>query len=127
MICPQCRAEIPDGATVCPQCGANIAASPPQGDDRPDPGAKLVEIFSTGDAAMIPVVESVLDGAGIEFFAKGAEAQDLLGFGRMGTSYSDATGPVEFLVREEDEAAARAVLEQLTDPPPEDAEEPARS
>lgn len=93
-------------------------------EERPDPKGKLVEVFSTADAALIPVVESVLAGAGIEYFAKGEEVQDLFGFGRMGTNYSYVTQPVEFLVREEDEAAARAALEPLAEPLPDDAEAP---
>jgi hypothetical protein len=123
MFCPNCRAEYRAGIDRCPACELPLVAAL----DEPAPGepeAKLVKVFQTGEAAMIPVVESVLDSAGIEFLAKGEEVQDLFGFGRLGTNYSFVAGPVEFLVREEDEAAARAVLEQLAEPVPEDAEGP---
>jgi hypothetical protein len=124
MFCPQCRAEYREGVERCPECDLPLVASL----EEPEPGepeAKLVKVFQTGEAAMIPVVESVLDSAGIEFLAKGEEIQDLFGFGRLGTNYSFVAGPVEFLVREEDAATARELLEQIAEPLAEDAENPA--
>ena len=124
MFCPQCRAEYREGVERCPECDLPLVASL----EEPEPGepeAKLVKVFQTGEAAMIPVVESVLDSAGIEFLAKGEEVQDLFGFGRLGTNYSFVAGPVEFLVREEDAATARELLEQIAEPLAEDAENPA--
>ena len=123
MFCPNCRAEYNPGIERCPDCDVPLVAAL----DEPEvgePEGKLVKVFQTGEAAMIPVVESVLDGAGIEFLAKGEEVQDLFGFGRMGTNYSFIAGPVEFLVREEDAPAASELLEALAEPPPEDAEGP---
>ena len=124
MYCPQCRAEYRDGIERCPQCDVALVAALPADAADEQPDAKLVKVYASGEASMIPVVQSLLDSAGIEYLAKGEEAQDLFGWGRLGTSYSYVTGPVEFLVREEDEAAARAVLEELAVAVPEDAEAP---
>ena len=123
MFCPQCRAEYREGVTECPQCGVPLVAELPA-EEAGEPGTKLVRIYATGEAAIIPVVESVLASAGIEYLAKGEEVQDLFGFGRMGTNYSYIAGPVEFMVREEDEAAAREALAGLETPIPEDSEAP---
>jgi hypothetical protein len=124
MYCPQCRAEYREGIERCPQCDVALVAVLPDESGPGEPDAKLVKVYATGEAAMIPVVQSLLESAGIEYLAKGEEAQDLLGFGRLGTNYSYVTGPVEFLVREEDEATARGLLEELAVAIPEDAEAP---
>ena len=124
MFCPNCHGEYREGIERCPECDVPLVArleEPETG----EPDAKLVKVFETGEAAIIPVVESVLGGAGIEFFAKGEEVQDLFGFGRLGTNYSYVAGPVEFLVREEDAATARELLEQIAVPLAEDADNPA--
>jgi len=123
MFCPQCRAEYREGIQECPECGvALVAALAP--DEAGEPDVRLVKVFTTGEASLLPVVHSLLDGAGIEYFAKNEEVQDLFGWGRLGTNYSYVSGPVEFLVREDDEAAARGALEELATATPEDAEGP---
>lgn len=123
MFCPQCRAEYREGVSECPDCAVPLVAELPA-EESGEPEARLVKVYTTGEAAMLPVVHSLLDGAGIEYFAKNEEVQDLFGWGRLGTNYSYISGPVEFLVREEDEAAARGVLEELANAAPEDAEAP---
>ncbi len=125
MFCPNCRAEYREGIRRCPECDLELVDTLPDPDAGAEPDAKLVKIFQTGEAAVIPVVESILGGAGIEFLAKGEEVQDLFGFGRLGTNYSFVAGPVEFLVREADAATARELLQALAEPLPEDVEGPA--
>ena len=69
MFCPSCRGEYREGIERCPECDVPLVAmleEPEAG----EPEAKLVKVFQTGEAAIIPVVESVLGGAGIEFLAK---------------------------------------------------------
>jgi hypothetical protein len=124
MFCPNCRAEYREGIERCPDCEVPLVAELEEAEPG-EPDAKLVKVFQTGEAAIIPVVESVLGGAGIEFLAKGEEVQDLFGLGRLGTNYSYVAGPVEFLVREADAATARELLEQIAVPLAEDAENPA--
>jgi len=52
------------------------------------------------------VAKSLLEGAGLPFFAKNEEVENLM-----------ATGPVELQVRPEHEAEARELLQDLTEPP----------
>ena len=123
MFCPQCRAEYREGIVECPECAVPLVAALAE-DEAGEPDVRLVSVFSTGEADLLPVVHSLLESAGIEYFAKNEGAQDILGFGRLGTNYSYAAGPVDFMVREEDEAAARGALEELATATPEDAEGP---
>ena len=127
MFCPQCRAEYRAGVERCPDCDVALVERLPDEAEAEEPDAKLVKVYATGEAAMIPVVQSLLEAAGIEYMAKGEEAQDLFGWGRLGTSYSYVVGPVEFLVKEEDAETARALIEDMSATVPEDAEGPAPS
>jgi hypothetical protein len=85
--------------------------NPPEPDPQPD--MELVKIYETGNAALIPLVESLLEDAEIEYMTKGEPLQDLFGWGRFGTNVNFVIGPVEFYVRADFEAEARAVLAQL--------------
>jgi hypothetical protein len=74
---------------------------------------ELVAVLATGDAALIALAKSLLEGEHIEYFVKGEGLQDLFGLGRV-TSYSYAMGPAEFWVRADDEARARELLNDLS-------------
>ena len=123
MICPTCRTEYRDGFTRCSDCDGDLIADPgPEG----VPQTRLVKVFETGNAALVPLIESVLADAGIEFMVKGDRLQDLFGWGRFGTNYSLVVGTVQFYVVEEDEAEARQVLETLaSEAPPVEGDGPA--
>lgn len=108
MKCPECRADVPDGATKCTACEAVL--TPATGAD-----AELVEIYRTDDVSLLPVIESVLMGEGIEFLVHGEEGQALFplaefaGPGKLGSSAA-------IRVREEDAERARAALETVASP-----------
>jgi hypothetical protein len=53
---------------------------------------ELVPVLATGDAALIALAKSLLEGEHIEYLLKGEGLQDLFGLGRM-TGYSFAMGP----------------------------------
>ncbi len=72
-------------------------------------------MLSTGDAGLIAVAKSLLEGEEIDFFVKGDGLQDLFGLGRI-TGFSYAMGPAEFWVREPDAGRARELLAGLTPP-----------
>ena len=123
MFCPDCASEYREGYTECSEC--NVALVPalpaplPHLDD-----AELVRIFSTSDAAVIPVVESILNGAGIQFMAKSEQVQDFFALGRLfGPNY--VVGPVEFFVLRDQAEVASQLLGHLSEPPAEDVESPA--
>jgi hypothetical protein len=86
-------------------------------DPLPDPTIELVPIFSTGDAALIAVVKSVLEGEGIDYLVRGEGVQDLFGAGRLSAGFNYITGPAHFMVRREDAERAGELLSALAQPP----------
>ncbi|MGE5245144.1 MAG: putative signal transducing protein [Betaproteobacteria bacterium] len=72
-----------------------------------------VTVLETGDQALLAVAKSLLEDAGIAYFAKGEGMQDLFGLGRFGTGFSPVVGPVELQVAADDAAEARARLMDL--------------
>ena len=78
-----------------------------------DPDAELVKVFEGGNAAILPLIESMLQDANIEFMVKGEVLQDLFGIGRFGMGTNNTIGPVEIWVRKEDEAEARELIGML--------------
>lgn len=113
MFCPSCDSEYVDGYTRCASCDVDLIEAPPT-----EPEIVLVKIHESGNAALIPVIESLLDDGGIEYMAKSEGLQDLFGWGRFGTNLNFTIGPVEFYVRENDAEAAREILATLQDLPP---------
>ncbi|HEX6088356.1 MAG TPA: DUF2007 domain-containing protein [Thermoanaerobaculia bacterium] len=110
MICPQCHCEYREGFTHCVDCDVDLVA-PADDSTAAEPEMKLVKIYEGGNAAVLPLIESLLRDAEIEFMTRGEALQDLFALGRFGTGGgSNAVGPVEFWVREDDEAAARELL-----------------
>jgi hypothetical protein len=92
-------------------------------DPPPDPTIELVPIFSTGDAGLIAIVKSILEGEGIDYLVRGEGVQDLLGAGRLSAGFNYVTGPAEFVVRRADAERAGELLNALSQPeetPPED-------
>jgi len=76
------------------------------------PDMELVRVLATGDAGVIAVAKSLLEGEEIDYFVKGDGLQDLIGLGRI-TGFSFLMGPAEFWVREDDADRARELLEGL--------------
>jgi hypothetical protein len=107
MICPECGSEYREGFTHCSDCDVDLVEPTPA-----EPEIELVKIYEGGNAAVLPLIESVLRDSGIEFMTRGEALQDLFALGRFGTGGgNNAIGPVEFWVRANDEAAARELLE----------------
>jgi Putative prokaryotic signal transducing protein len=79
----------------------------------PDPDIELVPVFETGDAGLIAVVKSILEGEGIDYLVRGEGVQDLFGAGRLTAGFNYITGPAQFLVRSEDKERARELLQDL--------------
>ena len=96
---------------VCPTCDVDTVDRLPG--PEPDPTVEFVLVLSTGDAGMIAVAKSLLEGEAIDFFVRGDGLQDLFGLGRI-TGFSYAMGPAEFWVREADAGRARERLSGLT-------------
>ena len=73
-----------------------------------------VTVLETGDPGLLAVAKSLLEGAGIPYFAKGEALQNLFGAGTFGTGFNVVTGPVELQVAESDAAQAHALLIDLS-------------
>ncbi len=54
---------------MCPDCSVPLSSTKPE----PERGERFVEVLRTADASLLPVVESVLSGAGIRFLVQGGE------------------------------------------------------
>jgi len=106
MKCPQCGAELPEGAAVCPRCGAAVVEQPRPGaaraadDDEPD----FVTVLETADPAELAVAQSLLDAEGIDCRADGYGTDDVIGLDQL-------TGLIRLQVAPQDAEAARALLE----------------
>lgn len=96
---------------VCPACDVDTVDRLPGPEPTPDAG--LVRVLATGDAGVIAIAKSLLEGQEIDYFVRGEGLQDLFGLGRI-TAYSFAMGPAEFWVREDDADRARTLLKDLT-------------
>jgi putative signal transducing protein len=72
-----------------------------------DVGKAPVTVLESSDPAVLAVAESLLEEAGIEFFAKGEEIQDLFG---------GILGAVQLQVAAADADEATAVLRELKSP-----------
>jgi len=76
---------------------------------------KLVTVFATGNHGVIALAKSMLDDAGIEYYAKNERTEDLIGFGVIGTGYNPVIGPIELQVLEENAEEAMKLLKDLSE------------
>ena len=85
MFCPDCGAEYRPEFTECAECGVRLVDALPA-EEGPDPDSKIVAVFRTGDPMLLPIVKSLLESAGIEYFVQGEEALGLWPVGSTGSS-----------------------------------------
>jgi hypothetical protein len=107
MICPECDSEYREGFTHCNDCDVDLVAfvEPIEG----EPDAQLTKVWSGTNPAILPVVESLLDEAGIPFMKRGESVQDFFAGGRL-LGLNPVAGPVEFWVRSEHAEQAAELL-----------------
>jgi hypothetical protein len=110
MFCPQCQTEYRPGFTECPDCSVSLVDEL-QPEPEPTPEGEFVKVYETADATLIPVVQSLLGGAGIQVLTKGESVLDLFAFGRLGGM--NVVGPAMFFVHPTNAEAARVVLAEL--------------
>lgn len=107
MICPECGSEYREGFAHCNDCDVDLV-EPIEG----EPEVELVKVYAGMNPAILPVVESLLDEAEIEFMKRGESLQDLFAGGRM-LGNNPVIGPVEFWVRSENAAQAQELLADI--------------
>jgi hypothetical protein len=109
MFCPDCGAEYRPEIRECADCGVPLVpALPPE--QVPEPDAKIVPVFRTTDATVLPIVTSLLESAGIEYYVQGEEALGLIPVGAMGSAVSRASLGAIVHVHDEDAASVREML-----------------
>ncbi len=64
----------------------------------------MVSVFKTGNMAIVAVIKSILDEAGIKYMAKGDNMQGVIPINAF---------PVEFMVMPEDEVYAKELLSEV--------------
>jgi hypothetical protein len=109
MFCPDCGAEYRPEITECAECQVRLVSSLPA-EEAPTPDAKIVPVFRTTDAMMLPIVTSLIESAGIEYFVQGEEALGLIPVGSAGSAVSRASLGAIVHVHEEDAASVREIL-----------------
>ena len=67
---------------------------------------KLATVLTTSNRTSIATAKSLLESAGIKYYAKGEDVQSLIGFGAI-------DGVPEIQVAEEDAEEAREILKDL--------------
>jgi hypothetical protein len=119
--------EYRAGIYICPKCGTKLV------DERPgfadayraeddEPGATLeyqefVAVLRIHNTAVIPVVKSVLQSAGIRHFVKNERTHDLMGYPRLSPGgYNPILGAPEVLVEPERADEAREILAGVQEP-----------
>jgi hypothetical protein len=103
MICPECGSEYREGFTHCNDCDVDLVE--PLAEEAGEPDVDLVSVYKSGNPALLPIVESLLRDAQIEFMTTGQSVQALQG--AIGISF---VVPVEFWVRSESADQARELL-----------------
>ncbi len=112
MNCPQCAAEVPEDAHRCGNCGVDLG-------DRPPVAEGWVRVFETSQADLIPVIESLLEGAEIPYNTEGGAMMNLYPSDFLGGVFRPSA-EVKFRVPAAYAEEARALLE----PSPEADENP---
>lgn len=101
MFCPKCKAEYKEGAKQCYDCDVPLVeVLPPEREVRDLEYVSIIETFNWSDIAMI---ESVLEGSGIDYFIQGEPALAVVQY----------VEPVVVLVVKEQVEEAKALLKDL--------------
>ena len=114
LFCPECGAEYRQGVTECSDCEVPLGDRPPPEPPHPEPD--LVEVTKTSDPALLPVLVSVLESAGIEPVVEGDEIMGVLPVGHFGGGKWSADGRglnVVIRVPRERAEEARALLTEV--------------
>ncbi len=115
VFCPKCKDEFVSGVTECPDCTVHLVKGlPSESGPVYDPVyVDLVTVLETGDPGVIMVVKSILEAAGIKYYAKGEGVQHLFGAGTFGSGFNPLTGPVCIQVAAADKDDALLLLKDI--------------
>jgi len=74
MFCPKCKAEYMPGITKCADCGVDLVDELPREEEtecrkKQTPGQnRYEEVFTTFSPAEVALIQSILDGAAIDYY-----------------------------------------------------------
>lgn len=108
MYCPNCGGEFREGILRCPDCDVTLVSREPAA--QTGEGRKLVTVFRTANAAVLPVLESVLDSTDIPYTVKGEELLGLFPGAGAGFAVDARSRGVEVQVPEDRAEEARNIL-----------------
>jgi len=109
MICPKCKSEYVEGFKTCPDCQVELVA---EIEEDSEEFVKFITIVKTQNSNLMAIAKSVLEDAGIKYFALGENSLDIIGLGRL-IGFNRAAGSAEIKVSEEDFAEAKELLKEL--------------
>ena len=111
MFCPECRGEYVEGIRQCDACGVDLVESltEPAHDNRP-----LVTVFKTPDPALVPVIHSLLQDAGIPYTIRNEEILGLFPATAVGLAIDPRSKGAEVQVPADRADEAKRLLEDLT-------------
>jgi hypothetical protein len=94
--------------TECPDCLIPLVEElPAEGEQKYEPVyVELATALESSDPGEIMIVKSLLEDAGIRYYAKGEGIQYLFGGGTFGTGFNSLTGPIQIQVSIDDLAKA---------------------
>lgn len=114
MFCPQCKTEYREGFRRCADCGSELVYSLPV--EPPTKTGRLrasewVTVLESIDPGIMMVAKSILEGAGIPYFARGEDIQGLFGIGQI--TFNPLIGVIKLQVDQQDFAVAKALLQEM--------------
>ncbi|MCK4258008.1 MAG: DUF2007 domain-containing protein [Halanaerobiales bacterium] len=113
MFCPKCKYEYVEGIEECADCGAKLVEELPLEEKKNYVFEDLVTVLVPSSQSITLIAKSLLEDAGIPYFAKNEDVQNLFALGQLGTGFNPLTGPVEIQVAQKYEEAARELLNEL--------------
>ena len=108
MFCPQCEAEYREGYDTCEECGVALVPSLPVVDHTAE---HYESVYETSRPADVPVIKSLLKGAGIPYVTEGDSMMNLFpSEAAMTIMTSKGHAELRFLVPSDKAEDARALL-----------------
>jgi len=122
VYCPQCQVEYRAGFTECSDCHVPLLPGPPPAEPDPfNPTLDLVVVLETNDPMQLALAKGLLEEAGIPFYV----------LGQIATLVTDVDPFLRKWVRlqvpADREAEAKALLADVPEPEPADADDPGAS
>lgn len=108
MFCPECGAEYREGYDRCAECDVDLVDQPPPPEDHST--EPYVEVFETSEIDVIPVIKSILRGAGIPFNTSGEAMMNLFPNDLLGPMMGRSASEMRFSVPESRAEEARDLL-----------------